>query len=322
VIGDRSYPASAAGFRRISFESLEETRLSAADAAAYAARACHEVAVGIGHATLAVRFSRASAAAVFAERFADMRVDRAPDAVVFAVAFGAEAYFWRFPDRVRRWPDVPSDALLAFFADNVAWHEYLVGSSDVGIHAAVIARGPDLVALVGRSTAGKTTTAIAAVRNGFAFYSDERCIVQAGRVVPFLRAITIREGGRSVLLDGAETGCAIDARLRTFPVRGDVTLRPSALFNGRAGGPPRRLDGLFLIEGRDDSPSVHACSLYDVLPALLSSVICRETGLERMARFVAAFRETPTYRLQLGAPSATVDAIAKCLDESHAGAHR
>jgi hypothetical protein len=124
------------------------------------------------------------------------------------------------------------------------------------------------------------------------------------------------------LLDGTENGCPIDAQLRAFSRRGDITILPRVLFGERAGGPPRRLDRLFLIDGRNATPSIESCSPYGVLPALMRSVICRESGLERAARFVAAFGQIPTYRLRLGTPSATAAAIARCLDEPDSGARR
>jgi hypothetical protein len=308
--------------RSVSFASLDETCLSPSRTAAYMACAPHAVAIEVGRSTIAVRFSRASAAAAFAERFADMLGHQAPDVVIYAVALDGAAYFWLSPDRVRRWPEDPSDELLVFFADNVAMHEYLSTSTDVGIHAAVIAKGSRLVALLGCSTAGKTTTAIAAVRNGFALYSDERCILQDGRVVPFLRAITVREGGRSAILAAGPSGCAVDDRLRELPEQGDSSIRPRLLLGDQAGGPPRPLSAIFFIEGRGATPSVQGCPLYAVLPALLQSMVSRYTGMERAAHVLAEFHTAPLYRLRLGTPHATANAIERTLDEANTFADR
>jgi hypothetical protein len=304
--------------RSVSFESLEETRLSPGQAAAYADHARHEVVIAVGRSTIAVRFSRASAAAAFTERFGDALGYQAPDVVIHAVALDGEAYLWLSPDRVRRWPESPGDELLVFFADNVAMHEYLTTSRDVGLHAAVVASGSRVVALIGSSTAGKTTTAIAMVRNGFALYSDERCILQDGRAVPFLRTITVREGGRSALLADAERDCAVD----TIPTHGDSTVRPGVLLGERAGGQPLPLSDVFIIEGRDTTPSIEACSLYTGLPALLRSMISRDTGVERMARLLVEMRDVKLYRLTLGTPDATAKSIERTLGEAIAGAAR
>jgi hypothetical protein len=300
-------------YRSVSFESLDRTSLSPSQTLALTARAVHEVAIDVGRATISVCFSRASAAAAFAERFGDMLGNSAPSVVIYAVALDGEAYFWLSPDRVRRWSEDPSDELLVFFADNVALHEYLTTSADVGIHAAVISKGSHLVALVGESTAGKTTTALAAARIGFAVYSDERCILQDGHVVPFLRAITVREGGRSVILAAAASASALDARLRELPERGDSAIRPRSLLGERAGGPPQPLSAVFIIEGRAATPTVNPCPLYAGLPALLRSMISRERGIERAARVLAEFRDVAIYRLRLGTPHATACAIERAL---------
>lgn len=308
--------------RQVSFESLEPARLSPERIAAYADLARHEVKIAVGRATVAVRFSRASAAAAFADRFADMLGDGEPFTVAYAVDLEDEAYLWVSPERVYRWPEPIGDHLLVFFSDILAMQEYLTTSSDMGFHSAVVASGPILAALVGRTTAGKTTTAIAAARSGFALYSDERCIIQDGHVVPFLRAITVREGGRAALLADAASPTPVDARLRELPERGETPIRPSALLGGNAGGPPRRLGGVFMIEARDATPSVERCSLYDVLPELLRSMASADTGLARAARIGAELRRLPLYRLRLGTPSATAKAIERALDEAYPSAKR
>ncbi len=299
--------------RAVSFESLEQAPLSAPQAAAYAARAAHQVTFAVGRHTIAVRFSRASAAAAFAERFADMQCDRAPDTLVHAVARDGEAFFWRHAERARRWPAHADDGLLMFFADAVAMHEYLTTSPDLGIHAATIAQGCRAVALVGRSTAGKTTTAIAAVRSGFTLYSDERCIVQSGRVVPFLRALTIRPGARSALLAQGATGGPICELLRALPDHGDASVGARLLAGQTAGGPPLPLHALFVIAGWAARSSIAACPPYALLPALLRSVVSRDARLDAAARMLTELRDVACYRLWLGSPDDAVRAIRAAL---------
>ena len=306
----------------VSFYSLEPTRLSSSRALGYAARARHEVAIAIGRSTVAVRFSRHSAAAAFAERFGDMQGTAMPSSIVYAVDLNDEAFFWLSPDRARRWPLAINDELLAFFADNLVMHEYLTTSNDIGLHAAVVASGPVVAALVGSSTAGKTTTAIAAARIGLCVYSDERCILQDGLVVPFLRAITVRDGGRSLLLRDAEPGSPIDARLRALPANRENAIRPKELLGDGAGGPPTKLSGVFAIVDRAATPSVERCSLYDVLPTLLQSMASRDTGLGRAVRLADELRDTQMYRLQLGGPASTATLIERTLREVYAGAKR
>lgn len=317
-------PAWPAGSqeRPVSFESLEQTQLSPQRAAQFAATAIYKVTLAVGLTTIAVCFSRLSAAADFAERFGDMLATREADLVVYAVDRRGEAYFWRSTDRARRWCGPISNELLVFFADNVALHEHFATCGDIGIHAAVIARASHCVAIVGPSTAGKTTTALAAARDGFALYSDERCIVANRRVVPFLRAITVRAGARCALLaDDAPDG-PVDAMLHALPAHGESSVRPRLLVGESCGGPPRPLDALFVIEGRDATPSVEPCSVYAMLPALLRSMVSRESGVERAVRLLAELRAVALFRLRLGTPAATVREIERTLDETAAGPGR
>ena len=143
--------------RIATFESLETVPLSAEDSAAYARVALHEVVIALGIATIAVRFSPASAAAAFAERFGDMLADRTGDIIVYVVALDREAYFWLSPGDARRWSEPASDELLVFFADNVAMYHHFSTSNDLGLHAAVVASASRVIALTG-------ATAKAAVR--------------------------------------------------------------------------------------------------------------------------------------------------------------
>ena len=299
--------------RSISLESLEKSELAPNDAVTYAARAIHRVTLAIGRATIAVRFARASAAAAFAERFGDMLGCGVADATVFVVDCGPRTYFWLTLDRAYCWTAAVSDELLVFFADGFALREYLMQSADLCLHAAVIARGSRAVALVGRSTAGKTTTALAAARSGFTLFSDERCIIQDGYVVPFLRAIAIREGSRAALIADSVADCTLASRLRALPARGDVAIRPRTLLGERVGERPARLIAAFMIESRAQTPAVERCSLHNALPAILRSLICRETGLERATRALAEFGKLKLYRLQLGTPADTARAIEHSL---------
>jgi hypothetical protein len=297
----------------VTFDSLERTQLTNDRARAYASRAVHDVRIGVGSATISVRFSRAAAAAAFAERFADMRGTSEPAITAYAVDFSDEAFFWCSSQRVHRWPQRAGDGLLAFFADTLAMHEYLTTKDDFAFHAAVVANDAALAAIVGSSTAGKTTTAIAAARNGFAMYSDERCVVQNGLVVPFLRAVSVREGGRALLLADPRDASPIDARLREMPVEAERTIRPSRLLRERAGGPPRPLGAVFVLDGHAHTPELTACTLYDVLPALLRSAASKDKGLDRTTRLARELRNVPLFRLRLGTPDATARSLEKAL---------
>ena len=308
--------------RAVTFESLERTSLSKDLAATLKDSAIYSVAVAIGGATIEVRFSRASAAAKFQRRYRSSLGHRGRDCIIYAVESEGAVYYWRVRERTRSWSGTCDDDLFVFFADNVAMHEYLTASSDLGLHAAVIARDQRVIALVGESTAGKTTTAIAAARRKFQVYSDEHCIIQDTFVVPFLRAITLRAGGRAALRNEARPDCAIDRVLANLPDHGDVAIGARTLLGNSAGGPPAKLEAIFLVEGRDETPQVVRCSVYDAMPTILHSMTSCESGIARPARMLEELRNVAIFRLRLGTPGATVDAIDRTIDEYLAGVSR
>ena len=69
----------------------------------------------------------------------------------------------------------------------------------LSFHAGAIACDGYAAAIVGESTAGKTTTTIACARRGMSPYSDERLLLRDGMVLPFMRAFNVRPGGRALL---------------------------------------------------------------------------------------------------------------------------
>jgi hypothetical protein len=79
---------------------------------------------------------------------------------------------------------------------------------------------------------------------------------------------------------------------------------------------------VFVIEGRDATPTVAPCSLYAVLPALLKSMASSDTGLARPARLADELRGLPVYQLRLGVPGATVGLIKRTLHEIYPRAKR
>jgi hypothetical protein len=297
------------------FADLEPARLSAIEAADRAEHAYHKVTIALGHSTVAVRFSRRSAAVAFAERYRDMLSPLEAAFTAYAVELEGESLFWFAPERAWRWAHPIDETLLVFFADNLAIHEYLIASADMAFHAAAVEIGDKIATIVGHTTAGKTTTALALARLGHTFYSDERCLLQDRLVIPFLRAITIREGGLTALLNSSSGGSSVDAKLRTLPRGRETVMNPSFLLD-RIGRTPRKLGSVFVIEGRDEKPKVTPCSIYSVLPALLKSMASRDTGIDRPSRVIAELADVAVFRLQLGAPDETARLIEKTVDEA------
>ena len=315
-------PDDAALAPGLRFEALSRTQFAPERGAALAARAAYRVGFTVGTSTVALNFSRAESAAAFAARYRDLASDGAPDFSVFAVEEGSDAFFWaEAAERVWQWSGgtLPPD-IIAFFADSAGMYEFLCRTPVLGFHAATLAGATGALTLIGATTAGKTTTAVACVRRGLRLYSDERCILEDGRVAPFLRRLTLRAGGRAALLnDPCDEPLGIDRRLREWQNADEVAVRASALFGASAGGPPLPLAAVFVIDGRAERPEVVRTTPSDVMPALLASMASRESGLDRIARILHELRNAATYRLCLGPPDATARAILAATGKSGVG---
>jgi hypothetical protein len=101
-------------------------------------------------------------------------------------------------DQVLCNPELREDVLplleSAIYRAIPAWHDL-----QVLLHAACVRRGPTSLLLLGRSGAGKSSLALAAVRRGFEYYSDEITITDGMRVWGVPRAIQfepIADGGQ------------------------------------------------------------------------------------------------------------------------------
>ncbi len=308
--------------RELTFSSLERTALLPERCSHLAETAIHPVAFRIGSTPCAVRFSEARSAADFLERYGDLPASTAPAlapaVTLFVVRDGSKTYFWAEPSSVWCWPDGPIEPdLVGFFADAVLHHEFMRAAPAVAFHAAVLALDGSCAAVSGTTTAGKTTTAVACARQGLRFYSDERCIIEDRRVVPFLRRLTLRAGGRTALLADEPQHNPFTAQLTAWEGRGEVAVRPSHLFGSDAiGGPPVRLRCMFVIDGYAESPAVTPTTAVAAAPALVLSLSSGAPALDRFASLLAALRGVDVYRLTLGRPAATALAIREVLQRA------
>jgi len=307
----------------LSFSSLEHTTLSMQRSTRLSAQATEPVSFAIGSVLLEVRFSGADSAVGFVGRYADLPAHRgssgtAPSLTLFVVEADGQTFFWVDPQSVWRWSGGPIEPhLVGFFADAVLHHEFTRLTASVSFHAAVLAFDGACAALTGVTTAGKTTTAVACVRAGLRLYSDERCILQEGRVVPFLRRLTLRAGGR-VMLCADEPDSDFGALLASWKEHEEVAVRASRLFGeGAQGGAPLPLRWLFLMDGFGDTPAVTPTTALAAAPAILRSFSSGDSGLERVALWLRELKGVAVYRLRLGRPAATASAIKEVM----AGAH-
>ncbi|MBC5799834.1 MAG: hypothetical protein GIX03_10105 [Candidatus Eremiobacteraeota bacterium] len=306
--------------RTLSFSSLEQTTLTPQRSAHLSSFGTEPVAFAIGSMPLEVRFSSTRSAAEFAARYADLPAHAGPSVPpsalkLFVVERLGHVLFWVDSQWVWRWAGGPIESdLIGFFADAVLHHELARLTPAVDFHAAVLAVNGACAALTGVTTAGKTTTAVACVRAGLRLYSDERCILQEGRVVPFLRRLTLRAGGRAALRADEPVNSDFGARLASWEGHAEVAVLASRLFGKDSqGGVPLPLRWLFLMDGFGETPLVTPTSALAAAPAILRSFSSSETGLERVALFLRQLRDVDVYRLRLGRPAATANAIKEIM---------
>ncbi len=298
----------------LTLDSLEETRLTAAVAGVLSARAPHRFTFAIGTIAIEVAMSDIAALEDFRYRFGDLSAERAADYTFFVVEDAHRAYFWSDPSRVRMWSGGSlGSASLSFLADNAAMDDFFARGRYVGLHAAVLKGARGLCALVGSTTAGKTTTAVACTRRGMRLYSDERCILSDGEVFAFPRALTLRAGGRELLATDTSGDAAFLAAIGQWGDVPEATVRPSQLFPGRVGGPNELLRVLIVLDGVGDGPRMDRVSLPSIVPQLAEAMSPASYGLDRVAHILSAFKTVECYRLRLGGPDETARNIVELM---------
>jgi hypothetical protein len=272
--------------------------------------------IGVGPASIEVAFSDRNVFDCFAFKFGDLIVTRRPDYSFYVVEAGDRTHFWSRLDDVRVWPHAPlAPSIMAFLADNAVMNDFFLRGRYSALHAAVVRGGRGLAAILGTTTAGKTTTAIACMRRGMTFYSDERCVMLDGSVFPFPRALTMRAGGRRLLREDPSDGEPIlNDVLRRTQDHDEVVIRPSALFPNRIGREPGPLRAVFFIDGIDERPGLREVASYDLIPRIAESMWTASVGLERVASIVSEFARVRCYRLRLGRPDATARLLARVID--------
>lgn len=279
------------------------------------ARAGIEIRIAVAGTVGAVWFADAAAAACFAVRYADLRCDdpAALEAVVTVDDDGSEL-MWCGP-MTYRWPHRKLDpAAVAFLADAVAltgfFEHHPAGA--LSLHAAALGDGAGVAALIGETTAGKTTTALACARAGLSLYTDERCAILDGDVHPFPRALNIRAGGLALLL-ADECRDRIAKRLLRDGGETAEDVRYSELFTNWALPPPAPLRVVFVLSGTAERPAIESVSSAVAAKAGARWVHGAGRGIERIARLLTVFRPVRCYRLTLGKPAATARVIADTL---------
>jgi len=278
----------------------------------------YELTVRIAGIAMQMRFDDAAVRDKFAYRYRHHLCDEAAAIAYACAVYQGSHYFWS--DRAAWcWPNetLPLEAIV-LFADATAMSTLV--RSDPGLisfHAAAVGYGGAVAALIGDSTAGKTTTAVACARRGMQIYSDERLLMRHGTLVlPFLRAFNIRQHG-AMLLGADGIADALGERLAAPAVHGDwADLSPFEYLPHLRVPKPRPLRAIFLLDGKAEQIKIAELDSLRASPRLLASIDCMaHARIDRAARVIALLRRLRVFSLTLGRPDATAAAIKSILQE-------
>jgi hypothetical protein len=278
----------------------------------------HAVQFAVLDSAAAVHFDEPDSAALFASRYRDLPAAAGPGIRTYVVRDGSgHAHFWTDGGAGYTWPHGPlGPAATAFLADAVAMHALFSAiPSAVTFHAAALHHAGTAFAITGRSTAGKSTTAVACVAAGSELYSDERCIVTPLGTLPFPRAINLRRGGIDLLVADLPAG-ALRSRLERHRGANWENVHFAELFDARPLPAPAPLRAIFAIGGREAEPRSRRISAVEMLPQAHFGAIAAETGIDRVRAILGALQGVACYELILGAPSASARHILDILASS------
>lgn len=279
--------------------------------AGYAAQCSYRTRCQIAGITLELRTDVPELPEQFLHYYFDHRSEAAPD-LRFYVCRDERGYaFWSDESPAFRWIDgaLPPDALM-FLTDACAMSALVAfDASLVSMHAAAIEAGGRAAAILGNSTAGKTTTLLACARAGMGVYSDERALVRAGIVQPFLRRLSVRaDGARRLLADAGD-----DALARVLECDSQFTI--ASAFGAQAIAAPQRLDTLFVLAGYAERPVIERAEPAAAVNAMMPWFDAAGNAFERIRTALDIAKSCNCFRLQLGTPAATAAAIRDVLTE-------
>lgn len=250
-------------------------------------------------------------ARLFALRYADHHAAAEPDFRYYVATVRGGYAFWCGHAPSWRWTQgpLPPDAVL-FLADAVAISALIRFDTHLSsMHAAAVEYGGVAAAIAGNSTAGKTTTLLAAARRGMRIYSDERALLRRTIVHPFLRRCSVRTAGARLLLADRDDD-ALGRMLRFTP---ELSLR--TCFGSEAIATPRPLRALFVLSGAGYCAALEQIDAASALPAISRWFDARGDTIDRISGAVATLRGVQCYRLTLGSPDESAAAIAYALSK-------
>src|ERR1700693_3840139 len=224
-----------------------------------ASAAKHSVTVDLAGTIVKVSFDEFEAAETYRNRYRHMLSDGPVQSRAYAVGSQTGAVYvglegvaaYRF-DRFKVKPHV-----IAFFADAVVTTGVFPSTDDlIALHAGVVCDERAAAAIIGCSTAGKSTTAIACVRRGLTLLSDEHCIVTSTGVRAFPRALNLRCGSMRLLSGDSAPPSSLDRWLETHRCYEGNDLGFDELFGALPSSEPKPLPAIFALAGTEHHPSL------------------------------------------------------------------
>jgi hypothetical protein len=278
----------------------------------------YPVRIELGGVVVEVRFEWPNAAEVYRRRYRHALSTGTPRFTACVANWKpGEVYFW-FPGLATyfwgHWDLGSND--LAFLTDAVVTTTLFTASEDlIALHAAVVGDGACAAAIVGTTTAGKSTTAIACARRGLDLYSDEFGIVTPHGVMPCQRALNLRSGGIELLRQDRAPNSPVDAWLRSH--RGDCDgVGYDELFGELHVPALRPLRLAFILAGAGPHPQVRLLSAPQMLVHLEPWARMKARGIEAAGELLALLKSVDSYELTLGKPDDTARLIRAMLAEA------
>jgi hypothetical protein len=300
----------------VAADRLERVDLSDSRRAFLARSASFSFPLEIAERSIEVCFDDEEARDAFGSRFTHHATALAPEFRYYVAATNGARYFWSSRSQPWCWPGETTPKITAFLADAAVVSAIVRSDAELlSLHAAVVSHAGRIAAIGGKSWAGKSTTAIACVRQGMQFYSDERLLVRRGTVYPFQRLCTLRPQSRQLLAaDGIDDTLDLALRHDAVPDRDWNDVSIADVFGGHRIGRRGPLAAAFVLRGRASSASVWPIPHHEAAPALFDWMDSREGDFKRLAQLIELLGRVPCFALQLGTPKATAAVITKTLE--------
>jgi hypothetical protein len=276
----------------------------------------HAVTIEIGGVAVEARFEWPEAAAVYRRRYRHMLSTGAPRYFAHVAGWKAgEVYFWISGGATYVWLHSQVGANEVSFLMDAVVNTTVFNSTDglIALHAGVVGDGASVAALVGTTTAGKSTTSIACARRGLDLYSDEFCLVTPRGVLPCPRSLNLREGGIELLARDSAPASPIDAWL----LRNRGADRENVGFDDLFGEPripePRPLRLAFIVAGVGPHPQAMPITPARMLVHVEPWARMKARGIDAAGALLALLRDVASYELTLGKPDDTARLIGEML---------